>query len=112
MTKEQAFTITELCLELLTPESKWNKYSRFGEKCSNVSDRYTLGCALELIQVSVMGEAKSRNLIMRKVRRKIFKHFFWRYGLHPMTNFNRHPKTTYNEVIFLLKEVKESFCHQ
>jgi hypothetical protein len=110
MTKEQAYKIVKLCLELLTPESKWNKRSAFGEKCNDVSDKYTLGCALELTQLAVMGEAKSRNLIMRRVRRKVLRHFFWRYGLHPITNFNRHPKTTYQNVIFVVQQVKESFC--
>ena len=108
MTSEEAFRIAELCIELLDSETKWKSTSIFNEPCHIDSDSYTLGCALELMQLSVLGKSKSRNLIMRKVRSKIRRHFFWRQGWHPITNFNRHRKTSYDDVIFLLNKVKES----
>ncbi len=109
MTNEEALKVSELCIELLTPESKWNKNSVFEEKCLMSAPSFTLGCALELMQISVMGNAESRNLIMRRVRSKIRKHFFWRQGWHPVTKFNSNSKTTYKEVIFLLEQVRDSF---
>ena len=109
MTKEEALKVSELCIELLTPKEKWNKNSVFGEKCLINAPAFSLGCALELMQISVMGKAESRNLVMRRVRGKIRRHFFWRQGWHPITKFNHHKKTTYEDVIFLLEQVRDSF---
>ena len=108
MNKNQASKVISLCLELLQTEDRWKKESKFSEKCLMGSSSYTLGCALDLMQISVMGQAKSRSLVMKKVRNRIRRHFLWRHGWHPITNFNRHKNTSYEDVIFLLKEVHKS----
>ena len=109
MTDEQAIQILDLCIELLTPEFKWKKDAQFKEDCKINAGSFSLGCALELMQISVMAEAKSRSLVMRRVRWKIRRYFLWRHGWHPITNFNRHRNTTYEDVIFLLEKARDSF---
>ncbi len=109
MTTHQAKEIIVLVKDLLSSSSKWKKESEFKEVCKITDEKYTLGCALYLMQLSVMGETKSRSLVMRKIRWKIRRHFILRHGWHPITNFNRHKSTTYQDVMFLLDKTYESF---
>jgi len=106
-----ALKIVDLTLSLLSSESKWNKNSTFGESCTD-SSRLTLGCAIQKAQIKITGVHESRNLVMRKIRAKIRRHFLFRHGIHPITNFNRHRNTTYSDVKFILNEVKEDLIRK
>lgn len=109
MTNQEAHQVSVLCLELLDSEDKWKKEAEFDENCLIGSNSYSLSCALKLMQLSVIGKVESRNLIMRRVRTKIRWHFLFRQFWHPIHNFNTHRKTTYEDIIFILNKVKESF---
>jgi len=106
MTKEEAIQILDLVIELLTPEEKWTKEGAFDEECLITSNQFTLSCALKLMQLSVIGKYESRNLVMRQVRRTIVWNFFWRQGFHPLHSFNKHKKTNYSELMWVLNKAK------
>ncbi len=108
MTNQEAIKVIDLALELITAQSKWTKDGEFDEECSIAADAFTLSCAVKLMQISVTGKFESRNLVMRKLRNKIRWHFFWRQGFHPIHSFNKHKKTTYEDVIFVLNKVRGS----
>ncbi|NNE27514.1 MAG: hypothetical protein HKN09_11785 [Saprospiraceae bacterium] len=108
MSREQALQVINLVIELLTPEHKWTKDGLFDQECRITDSAFTLSCALKLMQLSVTGNYESRNLVMRKVRNKIKWHFFWRQGFHPIYAFNKHKKTTYDDVMLVLDKVKAS----
>lgn len=109
MTNQEAHRVIELCLELLSSPDKWKKNAEFDEECLINADSFSLACALKLMQLSVVGKMESRNIVMRRVRTKIRWHFLFRQFWHPIHNFSTHPKTTYEDVIFLLNKVKDSF---
>jgi len=109
MKNSQASQIIDLCIQLLSSKEKWKKEAIFKEECQISAPAHSLACALELMHLSVLGEYQSRNKLMRRVRTKIRKHFFFRQGWHPVNNFNNHRRTEYRDIIFLLNEVKESF---
>ena len=108
MTRQQAFNIASLCLQLLDKPEKWKHPEEFNAKCSIGDDSQSLSCALKLMSISVVGEFKSRSLIMRRTRWKIRQHYLWRHGWHPLNHFNNHRNTTYNDVMFLLTKVRDS----
>ena len=107
--KQLELKVIEESLHLLDEQSKWKKESEYKEVCpqENSGSPLTLGCTLETAQLKHRGEKKSRSKEMRTIRRKIYGHFFWRAGLHPVTYFNRNKKTTYEDVIFILEEVRK-----
>lgn len=96
----------QLVITQLQNKAHWKKESHFGEDCA-LSNPQSLGCALKNAQLSLTGEYQHRNLLMRVVRKKIGKHFFCRQGIHPIDGFNKHPKTTHQEVLFILEEVEQ-----
>ena len=109
---EQDLKILQQVKEQLINKDQWKKESTFGEACSPSTSTQTLGCALKNAQIALTGEYQHRNLLMRIVRTKIRKHFFWRQGFHPIDGFNKHPKTTHQEVVFLLEEVEKELLER
>ncbi len=69
-------------LYLLASIQRWNRDSNYGEVCLPNSNTYTLGCALELSQLSIRGVKQPRAKEMRVVRRKILRYFLFRGHLH------------------------------
>lgn len=90
----------------LEHEKNWNKHSEFGEDCDFNSSVQTLSCAIRKAQIEVIGVYKHRSLLMKIIRNKIQKHFFFRQGFHPIDGFNKHKRTSHKEVVFLLNSVK------
>lgn len=111
-TIEQDLKVLQQVEEQLTNKDQWKKESTFGEACSPSASTQTLGCALKNAQIALTGEYQHRNLLMRLVRKKIGKHFFCRQGIHPIDGFNKHPKTTHEEVLFILKEVEQELLER
>jgi hypothetical protein len=111
MTNEEAVKVIDYTLVLLNDPSKWSKNSTFSEVCNEAGETFTLSCALKTAHHAVLGlhGYGSRTRAMERVRRMIGKYFLWRYGIHPITHFNRHKKTTYTDLIFILQKTRESF---
>lgn len=111
MTNDEAAKVIEYAMFLLNDPSKWSKNSAFKEKCNEAGETFTLSCALKTAHHAVLGihGFGERTIAMERVRRMIGKYFLWRYGLHPITHFNRHKKTTYSDLVFILEKAKESF---
>lgn len=109
MTDHEALQVVRLTRELLTPESKWTQVGDFDEQCLINAESFTLSCAIKLMQISVTGKFESRNKLMRRLRSVIRWNFFWRQGWHPIYNFNKHKKTTYREIMFVLDKLEASF---
>ena len=111
MTNEEAIKVIDHALLLLNEPGKWSKNSAFKEKCNEAGETFTLSCALKTAHHEVLGlhGFDERSRAMEKVRRMIGKYFIWRYGLHPITHFNRHKKTTYSDLIFILQKAREAF---
>lgn len=107
--KEDAIAIIKLSKSLIINSECWNHKSIFGELCDPKQTKFSLGCALNISQLQVIGEFQSRNLAMRRVRKMIRKYFLFRHGFHPITDFNRNKNTTHSDVIFLLEKAIESF---
>ncbi len=106
---EVCIKVLDECLNLLATEQQWSPKAEFGEPCDFNGDRYTFGCALEKAQLMHRGEKVNRSQEMRTVRRKIYQHFFWRAGIHPVTYFSRHRKTTHEDILFVLNEARKKF---
>ena len=108
MSKGQALQVINLVIELLTPEHKWTKDGFFEQESRITDSAFTLSGALKLMQLSVTGNYEPNNLVMRKVRKVIRWNFFLRQGFHPIFSFNKHRKTSYEDVMFVLNKVKAS----
>lgn len=96
--------VINYALKLIESESKWKKHSIYGEECQVNTEKYSLGCALQIAQRKIRGKAFPRAKEMWVLRRQILKHFFFRGHLHPITYFNRNKKTKYADVIFILNK--------
>jgi len=105
--QEIRIKVIDESLALLDKPHKWKHESIFKEDCPPTLDKYTLGCALQKAQLIHRGEIQNRSKEMSITRRKIYRHFFWRAGIHPITYFNRHKSTNYQDIIFILGKVKD-----
>lgn len=112
MTKGEAVQVLDKTLQLLNEPSKWKKESSFEEACNEAGEDFTLSCALKTAHRSVLGPQGfgSRTMVMVKLRWRIRRYFLLRHGIHPITHFNQHKKTTYADVIFILNKAKEAFA--
>lgn len=90
----------------LENKKNWDKQSKFGEECDKSASLQTLGCAIKNAQIEIIGEYKHRSFLMKVIRDKIRKHFFFRQGFHPIDSFNKNKRTSHEDVLFLLKSVK------
>ena len=111
MTNEEAVKILDHALLLLNEPAKWSKNSAFKEVCNESGETFTLSCALKTAHHAILGLQGygSRTRVMEKTRKMIRRHYLARHGLHPITHFNRHRKTTYTDLIFILQKARESF---
>ena len=111
MTNEEAVKVIDYAMMLLNEPGKWSKMSAFGEVCNESGETFTLACALKTAHHAVLGLQgfDPRTNVMERVRRMIGKYFIWRYGLHPLAHFNKHSKTTYTDLVFILQKARESF---
>lgn len=90
----------------LENKKNWNKQSKFGEECDLGTSQQTLGCAIKKAQIEIIGVYKHRSRLMKMIRHKIQKHFFFRQGFHPIDGFNKNKRTSHKEILFLLNAVK------
>lgn len=104
---EICILVIEDALSLLQTEDNWKHDSKYREVCAPDASRYSLGCAMEKAQLKHRQEKKSRSKEMRVLRRMIYRHYFWRAGLHPIAYFNKHHKTTFHDVKEILLKVKQ-----
>ncbi len=88
----------------LEDQKNWNPHATYGETCHSTDTIYSLGCAISTSQQELRGKKASRNKEMRVLRRKVFWRYPFRAGLHPITYFNAHKKTTHKEVIGRIKK--------
>ena len=111
MTNEEAAKVIDYTMVLLNEPAKWSKNSTFKEVCNEAGETFTLSCALKTAHHQALGlhSYGSRTIAMERVRKMIAKYFIWRYGIHPITNFNRHKKTTFTDLQFILQKTRESF---
>lgn len=104
---ETSLKIISHVIAQLEQEINWNKHSKFEEECNLDASQQTLRCAIRKAQIELTGTFENRNYLMRMVRQKIQQHFFFRQGVHPINSFNKHPKTSHKEVLFILNSAKE-----
>ena len=111
MTNEEAIKVIDYALLLLNEPGKWSKTGSFDEVCNEAGETFTLSCALKTAHHAILGLQGygSRTEVMEKIRWMIRRYFLWRHGLHPITHFNKHRKTTYTDVIFILTKAREGF---
>lgn len=111
MTNEEAVKVIDYAMMLLNEPGKWSKIGSFDEVCNEAGETFTLSCALKTAHHAVLGlhGYGSRTEVMNRIRSLIGKYFIWRYGLHPITHFNKHKKTTYTDLSFILEKARESF---
>jgi len=108
---EICINVIDECLQILNTEDKWNPLAEYGEQCDLDARQFTLGCALEKAQIIHRGQKENRSAEIRAIRRKIYANFFWRAGLHPVTYFNKHRKTSFADILFILNETKKKFIN-
>lgn len=107
--KSSPIAVIEHVLLQLQDKTNWNQSSTFEEVCDLERQKQSLRCAIRKAQIELTGTYEHRNALMRTVRREIGKHFFCRQGMHPIDGFNKHSKTTHEDILFLLEEVKKQF---
>ncbi|MGH1334981.1 MAG: hypothetical protein ACRBFS_02560 [Aureispira sp.] len=112
--EEQAISLTVLNHVFLQLKDKanWSHESSFEEECDLTAEKQALRCAIRKAQIELTGRYEHRNYLMRVIRQKIRQHFFCRQGIHPIDNFNKHKKTSHEDILFLLKMVKEELEKQ
>ncbi len=104
---EICILVIEDALSILQTEDNWNHESEFRENCPPDGSQFSLGCAMEKAQLKHRKEKKNRSKEMRVLRRMIYRYHFWRAGIHPIAYFNKHHKTTFNDVREILIKVKQ-----
>lgn len=106
---EICLLVVQEAMNILSSEDNWNHNAEFGESCSPDATQFSLGCAMEKAQLLHRKEKKNRSKEMRVLRRRIYRSYFWRAGIHPVSYFNKHHKTTFGEVKGILEQVKQKF---
>lgn len=104
---ELSILVINNALTILKSEDSWSHQSEYKENCAANAKQFSLGCAMEKAQLKHRQEKKNRAKEMRVLRRMIYRHHFWRAGIHPIAYFNKHHKTTFNDVREILIKVKQ-----
>lgn len=94
-------------LEILNKPENWKRDSELTESCNQDDNAHSLGCSLKLAQLNIRGEKLNRSKEMGTIRRIIYFNYLWRAGIHPITYFNRHRKTTYDDIMKVLLKAKD-----
>lgn len=105
--ENSAVAVIEQVRLQLQDKANWNKASTFEEVCDVEAEEQSLRCAIRKAQIEHTGKYEHRNVLMRTIRREIGRHFFGRQGMHPIDGFNKHSKTSHEDILFLLDAVKE-----